>query len=63
MHEMALCESILGILEEQSRVQAYSRVGRHTTGSVLVLFNPMLARDRSHYAQFQHYHRYHPDQI
>jgi hypothetical protein len=39
-------------------IQAYSRVGRATTGTVLVLFNPMLARDRSHYSQFQHYHRY-----
>ena len=28
MHEMALCESILGILEEQARAQAYSRVKR-----------------------------------
>lgn len=28
MHEMALCESILGILEEQARTQAYSRVRR-----------------------------------
>ena len=26
MHEMALCESILGILEEQSRTQGFSRI-------------------------------------
>lgn len=26
MHEMALCESILAVLEEQSRKQSYSRV-------------------------------------
>ena len=32
MHEMALCESILGILEEQAARQGYSRVQRVRLG-------------------------------
>lgn len=28
MHEMSLCESLLGIIEEQSRVQQFTRVRR-----------------------------------
>ena len=39
-------------------IQAYSRVGRKTPGTVFVLFNAMQARDRSHYSRFEHYHRY-----
>lgn len=39
-------------------IQAYSRVGRQHTGTVFVLFDPMRARDRSHYSRFYHYHRY-----
>lgn len=39
-------------------IQAYSRVGRDTTGSVFVLFDSIKARDRSHYTRFEHYHRY-----
>lgn len=39
-------------------IQAYSRVGRQHTGTVFVLFNPMRARDRSHYSRFDRYHRY-----
>lgn len=39
-------------------IQAYSRVGRASTGSVFVLFDSIKARDRSHYARFEHYHRY-----
>lgn len=39
-------------------IQAYSRVGRDNTGSVFVLFDSIKARDRSHYSQFEHYHRY-----
>lgn len=39
-------------------IQAYSRVGRESTGSVFVLFDSIKARDRSHYSRFEHYHRY-----
>ena len=39
-------------------IQSYSRVGRKNSGTVFVLFNPMRARDRSHYTRFHHYHRY-----
>lgn len=39
-------------------IQAYSRVGRNTTGTVFILFDSIKARDRSHYSQFEHYHRY-----
>lgn len=39
-------------------IQAYSRVGRRYPGTVFVLFDPMRARDRSHYGRFEHYHRY-----
>lgn len=39
-------------------IQAYSRVGRASTGSVFVLFDSIKARDRSHYSRFEHYHRY-----
>jgi len=39
-------------------IQAYSRVGRNSTGSVFVLFDSIKARDRSHYSRFEHYHRY-----
>ncbi len=39
-------------------IQAYSRVGRDSTGTVFVLFDSIKARDRSHYTRFEHYHRY-----
>ena len=37
-------------------IQAYSRVGRHVTGTVFDLFNPVHVRDRSHYTRFDRYH-------
>ena len=37
-------------------IQAYSRVGRHVTGTVFNLFNPVHVRDRSHYTRFDRYH-------
>lgn len=39
-------------------IQSYSRVGRHNTGTVFVLYNPIRKRDQSFYHRFQHYHEY-----
>jgi hypothetical protein len=39
-------------------IQAYSRVGRHVTGTVFDLFNPVHVRDRSHYTRFDRYHNF-----
>lgn len=38
-------------------IQATSRVGRRNPGIVLVLFNNMRSRDKSHFEQFKYYHR------
>lgn len=37
-------------------IQATSRVGRETPGLVLVLYNYMRSRDKSHFEQFNQYH-------
>jgi hypothetical protein len=39
-------------------IQSYSRVGRHNTGTVFVLYNPIRKRDQSFYHRFYHYHEY-----
>ncbi|ATO43935.1 helicase-related protein [Loigolactobacillus coryniformis] len=38
-------------------IQATSRVGRSTLGSVFTLYNAMRSRDRSHYESFTSYHQ------
>lgn len=38
-------------------IQATSRVGRQNPGLVLVLYNSMRSRDKSHYEQFSYYHK------
>ncbi|MFP3043606.1 hypothetical protein LQZ19_17460 [Treponema primitia] len=38
-------------------IQATSRVGRKNPGLIIVLFNSMRTRDKSHYEQFRYYHR------
>lgn len=38
-------------------IQATSRVGRQNPGLVVVMYNPMRSRDKSHYEQFGFYHK------
>jgi hypothetical protein len=38
-------------------IQATSRVGRKNPGLVLALYNNMRSRDKSHYEQFEYYHK------
>jgi hypothetical protein len=38
-------------------IQATSRVGRRNPGIVLVMYNNMRSRDKSHYEQFGYYHK------